>query len=178
MLVPLVVLTVGAVAAGYVFHHAFIDADHGGAFWGGSLMFDAALMEAAHNVPLWVKWTPFAVMALGLGAAWLAYLRQPDLPARFVASFGALHRFVANKWFFDELYDLLFVRPAFALGRLFWKRGDEAVIDRFGPDGAAALVQGGTRLAARFQSGFLASYAFVMLIGLAALATWAMVMAR
>ena len=89
------------------------------------------------------------------------------------AKFGGLYRFLLNKWYWDELYDFLFVRPAFALGRIFWKRGDQGLIDRFGPNGFAELVVEGNKLAARFQSGYLASYALVMLIGLAAAATWA-----
>jgi NADH-quinone oxidoreductase subunit L len=79
-----------------------------------------------------------------------------------------------NKWFFDELYDLIFVRPSLALGRFFWKRGDEKTIDRFGPNGAATLARGGNVLTARLQSGYLYTYALVMLLGLAAAATWAM----
>src|SRR3546814_6576338 len=97
------------------------------------------------------------------------------LPARFVAQFGLLYKFLFNKWYFDELFNILFVKPAFATGRFFWKRGDEGTIDRFGPDGAAALVPGGTRLAVRLQSGYVYGYAFVMLLGLVGLASWAMV---
>jgi NADH-quinone oxidoreductase subunit L len=85
-----------------------------------------------------------------------------------------LHRFLLNKWYFDELYHYLFVVPAFALGRLFWKGGDEKVIDRFGPNGAAAVIAGGNKLTARLQSGYLYTYALIMLLGLAAAATWAM----
>ena len=92
-----------------------------------------------------------------------------------MAQFKLLHQFLYNKWYFDELYNILFVKPAFAIGRFFWKRGDEGTIDRFGPDGAAALVAGGTRLAVRLQSGYVYGYAFVMLLGLVGLASWAMV---
>jgi NADH-quinone oxidoreductase subunit L len=175
MLLPLGVLTIGAVFAGFAFHHSFIDAEHGAHFWGGALAFDAHLMHSAHEVPKWVKWMPFAVMATGLFLAWNSYVRNTSLPARFVAQFRVLHNFLYNKWYFDELYDRLFVKPAFWFGRLFWKRGDEGIIDRFGPDGIAALVQGGTRLAVRFQSGYLYGYAFVMLLGLVGLVSWIMV---
>src|SRR3546814_18034810 len=88
---------------------------------------------------------PFVVMATGRVIAWNSYIRDTTLPARFVAQFGLLHKFLFNKWYFDELYNVLFVKPAFAIGRFFWKRGDEGTIDSFCPDGAAALVQGGTR---------------------------------
>jgi NADH-quinone oxidoreductase subunit L len=175
MLIPLVVLSLGAVFAGILFHHQFIYPEEGAAFWKGSLFFDEHLMHAAHEVPLWVKWMPFTVMAIGLFLAWNSYIRDTSLPAKFVAQFKLLHRFLYNKWYFDELYDILFVKPAFAIGRFFWKRGDEGTIDRFGPDGAAALVEGGTRLAVRLQSGYVYGYAFVMLLGLVGLASWAMV---
>ncbi len=174
MLLPLLVLGVGAVFAGFAFHGVFIDPAAGEQFWRGSVAFDEPLMHATHAVPELIKLSATIVMLLGLATAWLAYIRSPDLPARFVARFGALYRFLLNKWYFDELYDRLFVRPAFALGRLFWHGGDEGTIDRFGPNGAAALVAGGSRLAVRFQSGYLYSYALVMLLGLAAAASWAM----
>ncbi|MBY4636865.1 NADH-quinone oxidoreductase subunit L [Sphingopyxis sp. XHP0097] len=176
MLIPLGLLSVGAVFAGYAFKYQFIYPEQGLAFWEGSMLaYDAELMHLAHEVPTWVKWTPFAVMALGLFLAWNSYIRNTTLPAKFVAQFKLLHAFLFNKWYFDELYNVLFVRPAFAIGRFFWKRGDEGTIDRFGPDGVAALVQGGTRLAVRLQSGYVYGYAFVMLLGLVGLASWAMV---
>ena len=175
MLIPLILLSIGAVFAGIAFHHPFIYPEEGLAFWNGSLAFDAELMHHAHEAPLWVKWTPFTVMAIGLFLAWNSYIRNTALPARFVAQFKLLHQFLFNKWYFDELYNILFVKPAFAIGRFLWKHGDEGTIDRFGPDGAAALVAGGTRLAVRLQSGYVYGYAFVMLLGLVGLASWAMV---
>ena len=174
MLVPLGVLSLGAIFAGVVFHGPFIDAHEGAEFWAGSLFFDAHLMEEIHHVPLWVKLAPAAVMLLGLFIAWSAYIRDPSIPRRFVGQFGMLYRFLYNKWFFDELYHLVFVRPAFWFGRLFWKGGDEGTIDRFGPNGAAAVMRVGNVLTARLQSGYLYTYALVMLLGLAAAATWAM----
>lgn len=174
MLIPLLVLTVGAVLGGFVFHHAFVGAEEGAEFWRGSLFFDAHLMHAAHEVPKWVKWTPFAVMLTGLVLAWLSYVRHTDWPAKFTAQWRVLYDFLLNKWYFDELYNLLFVRPSFLLGRLFWKSGDVGGIDRFGPNGLAALVVQGGRVTRKLQTGYLYSYALVMLIGLAAAATWAM----
>jgi NADH-quinone oxidoreductase subunit L len=173
MLVPLLLLTIGAVAGGYVFHHAFVGAEEGAEFWRGALAFDAHLMHAAHEVPLWVKWTPFGVMLTGFAIAWASYIRYTDWPARFTAQWRVLYDFLLNKWYFDELYDLLFVRPAFLIGRLFWKGGDVGTIDRFGPNGLAALVVQGGTITRRLQSGYLYSYALVMLIGLAAATTWA-----
>jgi NADH-quinone oxidoreductase subunit L len=113
-------------------------------------------------------------MILGLALAWWAYIKDTTVPARFTATFPAIYKFLLNKWYWDELYNLLFVKPSFWFGRLFWKKGDEGTIDRFGPHGAAEVVLQGSRLAVRFQTGYLYSYAFVMLLGLVGLATWAM----
>jgi NADH-quinone oxidoreductase subunit L len=174
MLAPLAVLSIGAVFAGVAFHHAFIDAEGGQHFWNGSLFFDTHLMHAMHEVPIWVKLTPAIVMLIGLGLAWNNYIRRPDMPAKWVEATGPIHNFLMRKWYFDEIYHLLFVRPSLALGRLFWHRGDEKTIDRFGPHGAAFAVGVGNRMTARLQSGYLNSYALVMLLGLVGAATWAM----
>ncbi len=175
MLVPLVVLSLGAVFAGVLFHPYFIGADTGGHFWNGALVFDRALMEADEHVTAWIKWAPFAVMLTGLLIAWYAYLRNPKIPAAFVEQFGTLYQFLFNKWYFDELYDFLFVRPAFWIGDKLWKLGDIGIIDRFGPNGAAWVVMKGSVGAKRLQSGYLTSYALVMLLGLVAAISWAMV---
>jgi NADH-quinone oxidoreductase subunit L len=169
MLVPLGVLSLGAVFAGWLFSHAFLD-DAG--FWGGSIFYNEGLIHAMHVVPLWVKLTATVVMLIGLAIAWLGYIRDPDMPRRAADQLGPVYRFFYNKWYFDELYTLLFVRPAFWLGRKFWKVGDEGIIDRFGPDGAAWAVAQGTVGAKRIQSGFLNTYALWMLIGLVAAVTW------
>src|SRR3546814_9700934 len=105
------------------------------AVWKSSIFFNEHLMHAAHTVPTLIKCMPFAAMAVGLAIAWNCYIRNTALPVRLVAHFGLLYKFLFNKWYFDELYDLLFVKPAFVIGRFFWKRGDEGTIDRFGPDG-------------------------------------------
>ncbi len=174
MLVPLVLLSVGAVFAGFAFHHNFIDAEHGVEFWKGSIAFDTGLMHAMHEVPMLVKLSATIVMLLGLAMAWWAYIKDTTVPARFTAQFPQIYQFLLHKWYWDELYDRIFIRPAFWFGRLFWKTGDQGMIDRFGPNGAAGAVALGSRMAVKFQSGYLASYAFVMLMGLAGIATWAM----
>ncbi|MBK6493247.1 MAG: NADH-quinone oxidoreductase subunit L [Sphingomonadales bacterium] len=175
MLVPLALLAIGAIFSGWYFHEWFIGAETGGGFWKGSLAFNEHLMHAMHEVPIWVKYSATAVMLAGFGIAWMAYIRDTTIPARFTATFSGLYQFLLNKWYWDELYDLLFVRPSLWIGRQFWQRGDIGTIDRFGPHGAAELVQQGSKLAARFQSGYLYSYAFVMLLGLVGLATWMIV---
>ena len=170
MLVPLGVLALGAVVAGFLFAYYFLDSAE---FWAGSIAFDEHLAHAMHEVPVLVKYTATIVMLIGLAIAWNNYIRRPEAASGFVAQFGGIHRFVANKWYFDELYHFLFIRPALWIGRLFWKGGDEGTIDRFGPHGAAFAVGVGNRLTTRLQSGYLYSYAFVMLIGLIGAATWA-----
>ncbi|MGF7170238.1 NADH-quinone oxidoreductase subunit L [Sphingobium xanthum] len=174
MLVPLVLLSVGAVFGGYAFYYSFFGVEEGVRFWAASTLYhNEHLVHAAHEVPKWVKWSPFVVMTTGLIIAWLCYIRHTDWPAKFTAQFYILYDFLLNKWYVDELYDLLFVRPAFWLGKLFWKGGDQGTIDRFGPNGSAALVVAAGRVTRALQSGYLYSYALVMLIGLAAFATWA-----
>ncbi len=174
MLVPLALLSLGAIFAGFVFHEAFIGAEGGPEFWQGSVAFSEHLAHESHLVPLWVKLSATAVMLLGLGIAFYAYIRNTAFPAIFVGNFRLLYLFFLNKWYFDELYNVLFVRPAIWIGRQLWKRGDEGTIDRFGPDGAAAAVVAGTKLTGRFQTGYLYSYALVMLLGVAAATTWVM----
>ena len=172
MLIPLFILGAGALGAGLIWHEQFVGAEEGAGFWRGSLAFREHLMHAMHEVPAWVVWTPSVAFFAGLAAAWFAYLKSPDLPGRVAGAVPALYRFLTHKWYFDELYDAIFVKPAFAIGRFLWVRGDQQTIDRFGPDGAAAVVASGARAAGRFQSGYVYSYALVMLIGLAAAAAW------
>ncbi|MDP9086875.1 MAG: NADH-quinone oxidoreductase subunit L, partial [Pseudomonadota bacterium] len=174
ILVPLGLLSIGAVFAGFVFAGHFVGIEGAPHFWRGSIAFSVPLAEAAEHVPGWVSLTPTIAMLVGLAIAYINYIRDPSAPGRFVATFPGLHRFLMHKWYFDELYDAMFVRPAFAIGRFFWHRGDEQTIDRFGPHGAAALVSVGNRVTTRFQSGYLTSYALVMLLGLIGAASWAM----
>jgi NADH-quinone oxidoreductase subunit L len=172
MLIPLALLSMGAVFAGFLFHVPFLDAETGAAFWQGSIAFNEHLMHAMHDLPLIVSLAATIVMLGGLAVAYIAYIARPDIPARVTAAVRPLYLFLLNKWYWDELYNALFVRPAFAFGRRFWKTGDEGMIDRFGPNGMAALVARGSTIAVRFQSGYLYTYALVMLIGLSAAATW------
>ncbi|WP_164156366.1 NADH-quinone oxidoreductase subunit L [Sandarakinorhabdus rubra] len=174
MLVPLFVLGAGALLAGIIWHGAFVEAEPGAAFWRGSLAFDTHLMHALHEVPAWVVWTPSIAFFAGLGLAWNAYVRRPSIPKWWRNEVPGLYEFLLRKWYFDELYNAIFVRPSLWFGRLFWTRGDQQTIDRFGPDGAAEMVVVGSNLARRFQSGYVYSYALVMLVGLAAAAAWMM----
>jgi NADH-quinone oxidoreductase subunit L len=177
--VPLGVLTLGAVLAGLLFHGGFIEAETGKAFWANStLAFNEHLMHAMHEVPLWVKLASTVAMLTGLFIAWNMYIRSETAPATVARNFAPLYKFFYNKWYFDELYNWLFVKPAFWFGRLFWKQGDVGIIDRFGPNGSAAVVAFSSRMAVRMQSGYLYSYALVMLLGLVGLISWMMVAAK
>jgi NADH-quinone oxidoreductase subunit L len=173
MLIPLFVLAFGALFAGVAFKEYFYghDFEH---FWKGALFLlpDNTVLEEFHHVPKWVKFSPFAAMALGFVLAWWMYVRSPWLPGEIAKSQSGLYAFLLNKWYFDELYDFLFVRPAKALGRFLWKQGDGRVIDGLGPDGIAARVQDVTARVVRVQTGYLYHYAFAMLLGVAALVTW------
>ena len=179
MLVPLGVLTLGAVLAGFLFHGGFIEAEAGKAFWANStLAFNEHLMHAMHEVPLWVKLASTVAMLTGLFVAWNMYIRSDTAPANVARHFAPLYKFFYNKWYFDELYHWLFIKPAFWFGRLFWKQGDIGIIDRFGPNGSAAVVAFSSRMAVRMQSGYLYTYALVMLLGLVGAISWMMVAAK
>jgi NADH-quinone oxidoreductase subunit L len=173
MLVPLVVLAVGATFAGMGFLYLFIGGGHE-AFWRQSLFLgqENHILEEMEHVPALVSSLPTLFMLAGLAIAYYMYLVDRTAPERLADSFPALYRFLLNKWYFDELYDLIFVRPAFAIGRFFWKGGDGAVIDGLGPDGVSARVLDVTRETVRLQTGYVYHYAFAMLLGAAALATW------
>ncbi|KRE04079.1 NADH:ubiquinone oxidoreductase subunit L [Bosea sp. Root670] len=176
MLVPLAVLSLGAIVAGYAFKEAFIghDFEH---FWKSALFMgkDNHILHAMHEVPKWVVWSPFVAMVIGFALAWYMYVRRPEIPGKLAAANPALYQFLLNKWYFDELYDFLFVRPAKWLGRFLWKKGDGLVIDGFGPDGVSARVVDVTNRVVRLQTGYLYHYAFAMLIGVAGLVTWYLV---
>jgi len=173
ILIPIGLLALGAAVAGFIFSGVFVEGETAPHFWNGAVVFSEHLAHAAHEAPQWVKLTPTIVMLIGLWIAWNNYIRDPKAASTFVANFPGVYNFVANKWYFDELYDRIFVRPALWFGRLFWKGGDEGTIDRFGPHGAAVAVGVGNRYTSRLQSGYLNAYALVMLLGLIGAATWA-----
>ena len=176
MLVPLFILGVGAIFAGVVFEGYFFGHEYA-EFWKGALYTSAdnKVLEHFHHVPLLVKWTPFIAMVAGFLLSYLFYIRSPQIPVNLAKQHHGLYQFLLNKWYFDELYDFLFVRPAKALGRFLWKKGDGATIDGLGPDGIAARVVDITGRVTRLQTGYLYHYAFAMLIGVAALVTWMMI---
>ncbi|WP_438985940.1 NADH-quinone oxidoreductase subunit L [Marivivens donghaensis] len=154
--------------------HAAMAAEHHGAERGAIFMSDASneVLDAAHHSPVWVKVSPFIAMLIGFFTAWVMYIRKPHLPAQLAANQAPLYNFLLNKWYFDELYDFVFVQPAKAIGRFFWKRGDEQTIDG-GINGLAmGIVPFLTKLAGRAQSGYVFTYAFAMVLGIAVILTW------
>jgi NADH-quinone oxidoreductase subunit L len=177
MLVPLFVLAAGALFAGGIFFHWFIGSDAAG-FWHGTIVaVTGAPSHVATELPVWVEAAPIVLTVLGFLIAYYYYVLHPELPPRMAARRGLLYTFFYNKWYFDELYEFIFVRPAFWIGRVFWRGGDGAIIDGLGPNGIAARVLDATREAVRLQSGYVYHYAFAMLIGVVVLASWFMVTA-
>jgi NADH-quinone oxidoreductase subunit L len=172
MLIPLGVLAIGALIAGYAFQGMFVG-DVSKEFWRGAVA--AIAGHGAHEVPLWVEFGPFVATIVGFVIAYYYYVLHPEVPPEMAARGGFVYRFLYNKWYFDELYDFLFVKPAMWLGRFLWKFGDGTIIDGLGPDGISARVLEVTRGAVRLQTGYVYQYAFVMLVGVVALATWFMV---
>ncbi len=183
MLIPLYILAIGALFAGIAFYGAFlghgVDAHHEGwynTFWREALFAGAnnnVLVEYS-QVDKWVKWSPAIVMTLGFILAYIFYIRSPNTPKELARQHPAFYQFLLNKWYFDELYNFLFVRPSMWLGRFLWKKGDGWMIDGFGPDGISARVQDITGRIVKLQSGYLYHYAFAMMIGIAALISWTM----
>ena len=179
MLIPLVFLAAGSVLAGYPFSELFVGHDVG-EFFRGSLKFaaDNHILENIEHVPHLAAMAPTLLMAIGFVIAWEFYIRRPELPVELARQQEPLYKFLLNKWYFDEIYDFLIVRPTLWLARALWKYGDGWTIDGLGPDGVSARVLDVTRGVVRLQTGYLYHYAFAMLIGVAALITWFMFGAR
>ncbi|MCY4030663.1 MAG: NADH-quinone oxidoreductase subunit L [Hyphomicrobiales bacterium] len=171
MLLPLAVLAVGALAAGGLFYESFIGGTRTN-FWGVTLFDAASPLDDIHHVSAWIVYAPLMALIAGLAIAALFYLVSPKLPARIAQVNAILYNFLLNKWYIDEIYNFLFVKPAMRLGALFWKQGDGAVIDRLGPDGVSKRVLDITRAAVRLQTGYFYHYAFAMLIGVCVFTTW------
>lgn len=175
MLVPLGVLAVGSVLAGMVFYGPFFGSTEQMRDYFGAAIFMAEgndLVTQAHYVPAWVKVSPFVAMLAGLGLSYMFYIRDTSLPKRLAETFPAAYQFLLNKWYFDEIYEFLFVRPTKFIGRFLWKKGDGAVIDG-GINGLAmGIIPFFTKLAGRAQSGFVFHYAFAMVLGIVVIVTF------
>jgi NADH-quinone oxidoreductase subunit L len=174
MIIPLGVLALGAIFAGMFWYEDFFG--HHVEEWFEYAVYmnheTNHVIHDAHNVPKWVKVSPFVAMLVGFIFSWMFYIWNTELPKKLAAQQRHLYQFLLNKWYFDELYDAIFVRPAKWLGTFLWKKGDGAVIDGALNGLAMNVVPWFTRLAGRAQSGYLFHYAFAMFVGLAAIITW------
>ena len=164
MKIPLYILVIGATISGYFGHDLFLNQE----FWG----ITKELPSSGRSVPYWISPLPLLCSLLGMAAAYLFYERNPEIPGRLTQRWEKLYLFSFHKGFVDEFYDWLFVRPAFNWGQVFWKKGDGHIIDRFGPNGAAALCLKVSKLVSRLQTGYVYHYAFAMLVGIVALVLW------
>jgi NADH-quinone oxidoreductase subunit L len=175
MLLPLYVLAAGSLFAGMLFYDYFIGQEES-LFWSTAIYRapENEIVHHLHDVPFAVRLAPFIMLVVGFAVAYLFYIVRPSLPKRLAEVNEPVYKFLLNKWYFDELYDLIFVRPALRIARFLWRKGDGWLIDGFGPDGVSARVLDVTRGVVRLQSGYVYHYAFAMLIGVAALITWYM----
>ncbi|HVJ40366.1 MAG TPA: NADH-quinone oxidoreductase subunit L [Dongiaceae bacterium] len=173
MLVPLFVLAAGAIFSGILFVHYFVGG-HAHEFFGSAIFYgpENDILEKAEQVDEWVKLLPLVMGIAGIALAYVAYIRKPGVAGSIARAFGGIYTFVFRKWMFDELYDLVFVRSAKALGFGLWKGGDGAVIDGCGPDGIASATLAIAKRASKLQTGYVYHYAFAMLIGVVVLVSW------
>ncbi|GIU66104.1 NADH-quinone oxidoreductase subunit L [Candidatus Phycosocius spiralis] len=170
MLIPLILLALGAVFAGSIFYDAFVG-HHAKEFWGSAIYTapDNTVLKDKYDVPHWVFYAPLVVMVVGLGAALYFYFFNEDLGKKIADRKRLAHAFLQNKWYFDELYEIIFVKAARVLGDFFWKIGDGKIIDGLGPNGIAGTLNFGSKKAVKIQSGYVYHYAFLMLIAVVAL---------
>ncbi|MFI4934550.1 MAG: NADH-quinone oxidoreductase subunit L [Caulobacterales bacterium] len=175
MLVPLLVLALGAVAAGFAFQGLFIGEGRAD-FWRTAIfnLGGKPPLAEASSLPAWVVWAPLVVTAIGFFSAWWVYIRREGMGARIAARQGPVWSFLYNKWYFDELYDATFVRLARVLGDLFWKGGDQKIIDGLGPDGVSAVSYAVGKATGKLQTGYVYHYAFVILLGVAGILSYAL----
>ena len=170
MLVPLVILAIGAVFSGFLFKDLFIGHGDHTSFWGDSIKFLSPL--SSEHPPLWfLLLTPTLVM-ISIPIAYYLFVKNKELPNQFAQLNKPLYNFLVNKWYFDELYNILFIQSSKKIGLFFWKSIDVKIIDKFGPDGISSLIKTLSIKASKFQSGFIYQYAFMILIGFSALLTF------
>jgi NADH-quinone oxidoreductase subunit L len=173
MTIPLIVLAIGAALFGYLGYDFFVG-DERASFWKSAILVlpqhDA--LAAAENIPFIIRYMPLIFGILGIAVAYVFYIVDTGIPARLASQLRALYLFLLNRWYFDELYDWMFVQASLSLGDGLWKSGDGAVIDGLGPNGVAAVTRDLARQASRLQTGYLYHYAFAMMIGLVGIVTW------
>ena len=166
MLLPLIILSIGAIFAGFIFKELFFDTN----FWGNSIFFLEPLSE--EHPPMWfLLLTPILVCS-SIPISYYLFVKNKDLPNSIVEINKPLYNFLVNKWYFDELYEVLFIKPSKKIGLFLWKFFDVKIIDGFGPDGISSLIKKFSIKANKFQSGYIYQYAFIMLLGFSALLTF------
>jgi NADH-quinone oxidoreductase subunit L len=170
MLLPLFVLAIGAIFAGFLFKDLFIG--HGGdnIFWGNSIKFLNPL--STEHPPLWLLLTTPVLVLISIPIAYYLFVKEKSVPYQIIQSNKPLYNLLINKWYFDELYDVLFIQSSKKLGLFFWKVIDVKIIDKFGPDGVSLLIKNLSLKASKFQSGFIYQYAFMILLGFSLLLTF------
>ena len=170
MLIPLIILAIGAIFAGFLFKDLFVGHGVENNFWGESIMFLNPL--STDHPPLWVILITPILVLLSIPVAYYLFVKNKDFPNQFVQSNKPLYNFLIKKWYFDELYNVIFIQSSKKIGLFFWKIIDIKIIDKFGPDGLSLIIKGLSLKASKFQSGFIYQYAFMILIGLSALLTF------
>lgn len=172
MLIPLVVLAIGALFSGSILSELFVGEKT--SFWGTAIFVlpEDEVIGAAHHVESWVKWAPTVAALLGIGIAYILYIFIQSLPQKMALMFPRIWEFLRNKWYFDELYGWLFVNPSLKLGKILWEEGDQEIIDELGPNGIANLSVLGGKFLCRLQTGYVYHYAFAMIIGLVLMISW------
>ena len=170
MIIPLIILSIGAIFAGYLFKDLFITYGEDSYFWAESIKFLKPL--STEHPPLWFIFTTPTLVLISIPLAYYLFVKNKDLPNAFVESNKPLYNFLINKWYFDELYNFIFIESSKKIGLFFWKIIDLKIIDRFGPDGVSSLFKNLSIKASKFQSGFIYQYAFMILIGFSALLTY------
>ncbi|MFV0430767.1 MAG: NADH-quinone oxidoreductase subunit L [Alphaproteobacteria bacterium] len=182
MLAPMMVLVIGSIFAGGMLYKYFVGGEEAfSIFWGSAIISSGhtpsvEVIHAAHEIPIFYKYLPTALVAVGTLLAFILYMVKTDIPASLAQRFPGLYNFLLNKWYFDELYEKIFINPCKRLGTIFWKRGDIGIIDRFGPDGVAQTIVQSSKQTSKLQTGFLNQYALVMLVGVILLLAFVMIM--
>ncbi len=168
MIIPLILLALGALSAGYLFKELLIGNNSN--FWGRSILFlDFIRLE---NIPLWLIILTPVLIIIAIPLSYYLYIKDKSILDGIKKSNLPFYNFLLNKWYFDEIYNFTFIKPLKKIGVFFWKKGDQDTIDRFGPDGLSKVIKYISNKAVQFQSGYIYDYAFVMLIGLSALITY------
>ena len=173
MIVPLILLSIGAIFAGYVFKELFLNSYSANNFWRDSIFFLKPL--STEHPPFWFLITTPILVVISIPIAYYLFVKNKEFPKQIADVNKPLYKFLLNKWYFDELYEVLFITPSKKVGLFLWKFFDIKIIDGFGPDGISALIKKCSIKANKFQSGFIYQYAFVMLLGFSALLTFLIV---